>query len=280
MSQPKLSDLTALDQATLFGLLARLRRKGARLEPDGAVYRIVYPGERRRAALAAQGEPSRQVEAACVAAACEQGWLTQPDEMATLRLTEAGALAAQRGAGLLSPRAAVAAPITVPVVARARARASLSPLQRLRHMRDGKGAALLTSAQVEAGERLAADFVKGQMVPRVTSNWDRAALGFGAEHRGRGGAADISDGAAAAQERVRRALAEAGSDFADLLIDVCCLEIGLEAVEKRRGWPPGAGRVVLSMGLERLLRSYGIVAAGPTRGRTGHWGGDGYRPLS
>lgn len=261
---------------TVVALLSRLRRKGARLEPAGDGYAITYPGERRRAALAAQGEPARQAHAACVALAHDRGWLIATDDGTALKLTEAGAIAAQRGAEPMPARQVAPQPISIP--AATRARASLSPLLRLRQMRDGRGVALLSSAQAEAGERLAADFVLGQMLPRVTANWDRAALGFGAERRSGNGAADVSDSTASAQERVRRALMEVGPEFADLLIDVCCLEIGLEVIERRRAWGQGTGRVVLALGLDRLQRHYGIVSTGPARGRTGHWGADGYRP--
>ncbi len=75
-----------------------------------------------------------------------------------------------------------------------------------------------------------------------------------------------------AQERVRRALDHVGSDHAGVLIDVCCLDQGLEEVERSRGWPARSGRVVLGIALDRLARHYGIVAEGPSRGKVGRWG--------
>ena len=88
----------------------------------------------------------------------------------------------------------------------------------------------------------------------------------------------MSDRTSSAQERVRRALDDAGPEFAGVLIDLCCLEIGIEAVEAKRGWPRRSAKVVLNLALDRLARHYGIIAQGPKRGRTQQWGTADYRP--
>jgi hypothetical protein len=257
--------------ADLQALLARLTRKGARLTVVSGSATIVVPGQKR----ARDGDRADLVPLMLVEAAANLGWIVACGTD-VYRLTEAGALALRRGAPATVARPAAPSPITAPQPARS---GSLTPLARLRQKRDGRGAPILSSVQVEAGERLARDFIVGQMMPRTTANWDRAKLGFAAERRhGSAAGGAIHDGAAAAQERVRRALDDAGPEFAGLLIDVCCLEIGMEAIEQQRQWPPRTARVVLGLGLERLVRHYGMVATGPQRSRPAHWGDATYRP--
>lgn len=269
-------DLDAAGQKILAHMLARLTRKGARLETRPTGYLIVYPGERVRTATAAARDPDRHVAQALVEAAISAGWIATDGMIGSLRLTETGALHLKLGHPTAAPRGALTddrqAGRALPT-----ATATGGPIARMRHKRDARGAPLVTSLQVEAAERLARDFNRGQMQPRVTANWDRAALGFSLERRP-GAAGDISDGASAAQERVRRALADAGAEFSDLLVDACCLDIGLEAIEQRRAWPPRTARVVLGLALDRLARHYGMVGQGPARGRPGHWGAADYKP--
>jgi hypothetical protein len=63
-------------------------------------------------------------------------------------------------------------------------------------------------------------------------------------------------------------------------VAVCCEEVGLEAVEKRQGWPARSAKVVLRLALDRLAHHYGIAAAakGPTHHSVVSWGAPGYRP--
>lgn len=75
-----------------------------------------------------------------------------------------------------------------------------------------------------------------------------------------------------------------GPEIGQLLVDVCCHDIGLEAVERARRWPTRSGKVVLDMGLTALARHYGMLAADPSREETParpstrRWGEPGYTP--
>jgi hypothetical protein len=145
-----------------------------------------------------------------------------------------------------------------------------SPLAWLARRRGRNGQPLIQSVQFEAGERLRNDFTRAQMTPRVTSSWD-SSLAHG--RRGQGGAGTFTDVMIAAREQLRRALDAVGPEFSGVLLDVCCFLKGLEDIERERRWPPRSGKVVLQLGLDRLVRHYGLAeeARGPTRGPVRTW---------
>lgn len=155
-----------------------------------------------------------------------------------------------------------------------------SPLAWLARRRDKTGKPILDEAQFKAGERLRADFTRGQLMPRMSVDWS---LGVPPGGRGgpSGGIEDLTDAALSARQRVNQALAAVGPDLSGLLVDVCCFLKGLELVERERGWPARSGKVVLLIALSRLADHYGYgsQARGPDRARRSlHWGAADYRP--
>jgi len=154
-----------------------------------------------------------------------------------------------------------------------------SPLSRLRRVRGRDGAPLIGDPEYAAGERLRADFTRGQLMPRITSSWSAGVAGR-RRGGGTGGMAEMSDAIVAARQRVDRALRAVGPDFAGLLLDVCCFLKGVEAVERERGWPVRSAKLVLRLALASLARHYGL--AEEARGRAAapivHWGAEDYRP--
>ena len=58
-----------------------------------------------------------------------------------------------------------------------------------------------------------------------------------------------------------------GEELATILLEVCCLERGLEAAERRLGWPSRSGKVVLRLALARLALHYGLSRRAVTRWR-------------
>jgi hypothetical protein len=130
--------------------------------------------------------------------------------------------------------------------------ATESPLVWLARRKSGDGRTLIEPVQLQAGERLRADFTYAQLMPRVTVNWTsvtHSAI-----------AATPTEMVLAARQRVRHALNAAGPEFSGLLVDVCCFLKGLEDVERERGWPLRSAKVVLRLGLDRLARHYGYAA--------------------
>jgi hypothetical protein len=113
---------------------------------------------------------------------------------------------------------------------------------------------LVTARQLEAGERLRADWERAQLGPGVTMRWTPKVSG-----RVAGGVADDPTTAQlSAKRRFDAAVTAAGPGLADVLWRVVCAGEGLPAAEKALGWPARAGRVVLTLALDRLASHYGL----------------------
>ncbi len=140
-----------------------------------------------------------------------------------------------------------------------------SPLAWLARRRGRDGRTLIAPHQLQAGERLRADFTRAHLMPRTTSNWSSPI----SSSRGGGGerAATFTETMIAARQHVHQALDAVGPEFAGLLLDVCCFLKGLEDIERERAWPARSAKVVLQLALDRLARHYGY--ASEVRGR-GH----------
>ena len=151
-----------------------------------------------------------------------------------------------------------------------------SPLGLLLRRRGKDGAPFLSRSEFEAGERLRADFTRGQLMPRLGANWVASV----ASGRRDGGIAELTDAALAARLRVERAVVAVGPELSGILIDVCCFLKGMETVEIERGWPVRSAKIVLKAALGALSRHYQPT---PPAGRNGrqhvlHWGASDYRP--
>jgi hypothetical protein len=143
-----------------------------------------------------------------------------------------------------------------------------SPLDWLKRRKDRQGEALVDEASHQAGERLRRDLTLAGFVPSVTARWDGHVANRGQSSAGRD-PAHATDAALAARQRVTKALKAVGSDFADLLIDLCGFLKGLEAIEQERGWPSRSAKVVVKLALARLADHYGFerAAHGPAASR-------------
>ena len=108
--------------------------------------------------------------------------------------------------------------------------------------------------QFDAGERLRGDWERGQMAPRVTMSWDAAPVA-----RGRSGAPaapDLNGSQIDARRRFEAAAAAAGPGLSDILWRVVCAGEGMRDAETALGWPVRAGKLVLSLALDRVADYY------------------------
>jgi hypothetical protein len=154
-----------------------------------------------------------------------------------------------------------------------------SPLTALARRRDRDGRPLLGEAEVAAGERLRADYTRGQIMPRLGANW-QASVASGRRDGGRGGTADLTDAALAARMRVEKALDAVGPELAGVLVDVCCFLKGLETVERERRWPARSAKLLLRTALGALARHYRPPSTHRRPQAILHWGREGYRPTA
>ncbi len=107
--------------------------------------------------------------------------------------------------------------------------------------------------QYDAGERLRIDWERSQLAPHVTMSWDAAPVA-----RSRGGSARVELNGAQldARQQFQAAVAEAGPGLADILWRVVCAGEGMRDAETALGWPARAGKLVLSLALDRIADHY------------------------
>jgi uncharacterized protein DUF6456 len=264
--------------------LSRMARKGAYAVPTGA-----EAGHGRDYAVFSSrngfARAFATIPAASVACAFRRGWLEGGQDGEHVRLTAAGTSAVRRARsradaappsrkGEIRPNR----PDRCPSAAAAGKREG--PLEWLHRRKDRDGRPLISEAQFAAGERLCADYWRGQLLPRVTADWSGSATSKRTRRAGPGVGIEIGDGVIAARERVYRAVRAVGPELGGILIDVCCLEMGLQAAGREKAWPQRATRIVLDLALKSLARHYGLIAPEPSPGaiRLRHWGEEGYRP--
>ena len=152
---------------------------------------------------------------------------------------------------------------------------SETPLSRLQYRKSRNGQPNIDKDCYRAGERLRADFTRGQLVQQLTSNWSEGSIGGGNSNDG---IRDMTDAALSARLRFQQALDAIGPEFVGVMLDVCCFLKGLELVERERNWPPRSAKLMLKTGLSILSRYYGMEAKGRQVSPTRHWGNDHYRP--
>jgi hypothetical protein len=109
---------------------------------------------------------------------------------------------------------------------------------------------LVDARQCEAGERLRGDYETAALGARVTMRWAPRVDGGG------GGGLDPVMAQVAAKARFDAAMAAAGAGLADVAWRVICAGETLPVAEKGLGWPVRAGRLVLTLALDRLADHY------------------------
>jgi Domain of unknown function (DUF6456) len=139
-----------------------------------------------------------------------------------------------------------------------------SPLDWLRRRKGRDGEPMIDEASYQAGERLRTDIMLAGLLPGVTARWDAMPKAGGPASP-----SDATDRMIAARQRIRHAFDAIGTDFSDLLLDLCGFLKGLELIERERRWPPRSAKIVVRMALARLAEHYGIEASarGPAASR-------------
>jgi hypothetical protein len=112
----------------------------------------------------------------------------------------------------------------------------------------------LTQRQHDAGEQLRLDWERAQLSPRVTMRWDPAPV---AKSRGgEAGGLQPAETQLKAKQRFDDALQAAGPGLTDILWRVVCAGEGMRDAETALGWPARAGKLVLTIALDRIADYY------------------------
>lgn len=108
--------------------------------------------------------------------------------------------------------------------------------------------------QFDAGEQLRADWERSQLAPCVTMRWDPSPVAKG---RSRSGSSfGPAENQMRAKERFEAAVASAGPGLSDILWRVVCAGEGMRDAETALGWPVRAGKLVLTIALDRVANHY------------------------
>lgn len=113
----------------------------------------------------------------------------------------------------------------------------------------------VSDRQLDAGERLRADWEFARLSPSVTMRWDAVRI------RGQRGEQGLNptERQMAAKDRFDGAIAAAGSGLSDILWRVVCAGEALVNAEKGLGWPARSGKLVLGIALDRVADFYRIA---------------------
>ena len=111
--------------------------------------------------------------------------------------------------------------------------------------------------QFAAGEQLRRDWEHSGLPPRVTMCWDSPPPDR--SRRGPGEPAAATTAQVAARRRFDSALKALGPGLRDIAWRVVCAGEGMREAETALGWPARAGKLVLTMALDRLADHYRLA---------------------
>ncbi len=115
---------------------------------------------------------------------------------------------------------------------------------------------LVTQRQYDAADRLRGDWERAQFRPRVTMAWNSAPVA--SKRSGSAMEPDLGAAQIDARRRFEAAVASAGPGLADILWRVVCAGEGMRDAETALGWPARAGKLVLTLALDRVADYYRI----------------------
>jgi Domain of unknown function (DUF6456) len=120
-----------------------------------------------------------------------------------------------------------------------------------------KARGLVSDRQFAAGELLRTDFEAAQLSPRVTMCWNSGPMDRKPQARKDPGADTFRQ--ITAKDRFAAAIDHAGPGLSDILWRVICAGEPMPSAEKAMGWPTRAGRIVLTLALDRIADYYRVA---------------------
>ncbi len=117
-----------------------------------------------------------------------------------------------------------------------------------------KARSLVSDRQFAAGELLRLDYERACLGPRVTMSWDSSPMDR--NRRGSSSPGASTHAQINAKQRFDGAISHAGSGLSDILWRIICACEAMPTAEKALGWPARAGRLVLTIALDRVADFY------------------------
>lgn len=114
----------------------------------------------------------------------------------------------------------------------------------------------VTQRQLAAGEALRRDYERGALPQKTVMTWDAAPSGKTRRGASDSGAATLAQ--IDARNRFHAGIAAAGPGLGDILWRVVCAGESIPVAELALGWPTRAGRLVLTLALDRVADYYKI----------------------
>ena len=140
--------------------------------------------------------------------------------------------------------------------------------------RRGKdGAPLVNEQQMYAAERLRSEFERAGLRQRVTASYDGLPV---SRRRHATDRVEAVECVLDCRRRFDAAVGAMGPGLSDIVVRICCHLEGLEIAEKDMNWPARSGKIVLLLGLDRLVSHYDKLDYG-SRGDSGGYGHRGRR---
>ncbi|PCI88987.1 MAG: hypothetical protein COB24_00475 [Hyphomicrobiales bacterium] len=138
------------------------------------------------------------------------------------------------------------------------ASADHAPLLKLYNRQRNIAYKYLSEIHLQAGQRLFELFVKANLRPNVTMNWENLQSVKQSHHTG---VKDMSFSEATyiARRELHESLSQVGQDFSAILVEICLFGNGLEATEKALNWPARSAKLLLTMALDRLATHYQLT---------------------
>lgn len=115
---------------------------------------------------------------------------------------------------------------------------------------------LVSDRQFAAGEALRCDYERAAFPQRIVMRWDASPPGKTRRGGQQPGAATLAQ--IDARDRFHKAIAAAGPGLGDILWRVVCAGESVPVAEQALGWPTRAGRLVLTLALDRVANYYRI----------------------
>ncbi len=119
-----------------------------------------------------------------------------------------------------------------------------------------KARGLVSERQFVAGEALRRDYETACLGPCVTMRWDAPPMDGNRRSPPRG--SNATERQITAKAHLDAAIAHAGPGLSDILWRIVCAGEAMPDAEKSLGWPARAGRLVLTLALDRIADYYRI----------------------